>query len=82
MFAFSAIGADMNYLMTGERTPEVVKDPSTHYGLRPDQAALLNNYEHCSKEDQDAIVRVALRMAMAMERETEEKEQQKLINGD
>jgi hypothetical protein len=62
--AIAAAGADINYILTGLRAM-AVGETHSGYALRPDQAALLDNYEHCSKEDQDCIKRIALTAATA-----------------
>jgi len=41
--------------------------PAEYNALRKDQIALLDNLEHCSKEDQDAIKRMAFLAAHAAE---------------
>jgi len=76
---FAAIGADVNYLTTGIRTSDTVCEQPGYYGLRPDQAALLDNLEHCSKEDQQAIKQMALSLAEA-KKDDQETEFKKTIN--
>jgi transcriptional regulator with XRE-family HTH domain len=76
LFLFAAQGADVNYLMTGQRA-HLITDENPGYTLRPDQKALLDNLEHCPKEDQDAIKRMALRCA---ESRTDKDEEQKKNN--
>jgi transcriptional regulator with XRE-family HTH domain len=76
LFSFAAAGADMNYIMTGQRA-HLITDENPGYTLRPDQKALLDNLEHCPKEDQDAIKRMALRCA---ESRTDKDEEQKKNN--
>jgi transcriptional regulator with XRE-family HTH domain len=71
--AIAAAGADVNYILTGHRA-HLITDEKPGYTLRPDQKALLDNMEHCPKEDQDAIKRMALRCAGDR---TDEKEEQK-----
>jgi transcriptional regulator with XRE-family HTH domain len=45
---------------------EMIKESLASYeSVRPDQKALLDNLDHCSKEDQDAIKRMALLAAKA-----------------
>lgn len=66
MAAISATGADVNYILTGQRST-AAGEPG--YALRPDQKALLDNYENCVKEDRDAIKRMALRAAEATDKE-------------
>jgi transcriptional regulator with XRE-family HTH domain len=71
--AIAAVGADVNYILTGQRA-HLISEESPGYTLRPDQKALLDNLENCPKEDQDAIKRMALRCAGDR---TDEKEEQK-----
>ena len=59
--AIAAAGADVQYILTGIRS---VALPGARV-LRPDQAALLDNVEHCAKEDQEAIKRMAFIAAKA-----------------
>lgn len=66
LLAIAAIGADVGYILTGHRST-AAGEPI--YILRPDQKALLDNYENCVKEDQDAIKRYALRAAEAIDKE-------------
>jgi transcriptional regulator with XRE-family HTH domain len=71
--AIAAAGADTNYILTGQRA-HLISEENPGYMLRPDQKALLDNLENCSKEDQDAIRRMALRCAGDR---TDEPEEQK-----
>jgi transcriptional regulator with XRE-family HTH domain len=71
--AIAAVGADVNYILTGQRA-HLISEENPGYTLRPDQKALLDNLENCPKEDQDAIKRMALRCAGDR---TDEKEEQK-----
>jgi transcriptional regulator with XRE-family HTH domain len=75
--AIAAAGADTNYILTGQRA-HLVSEENPGYTLRPDQKALLDNLENCSKEDQDAIRRMALRCAGDR---TDEPEEQKKNHG-
>ena len=50
LVALAVAGADMTYLLTGKR-PAAGADPA----LRPDEAALLDNYRHAPKEQQDIL---------------------------
>lgn len=68
--AIAAAGVDVNYILTGLR-PHKVSEDAPGYVLRPDQAALLDNLEHCSKEDQACIKRMALLAARADHDEAE-----------
>lgn len=54
-------GADVQYILTGVRSAAL---PGARV-LRPDQTALLDNVEHCAKEDQEAIKRMAFIAAKA-----------------
>jgi transcriptional regulator with XRE-family HTH domain len=71
--AIAAVGADVNYILTGQKA-HLISEENPGYTLRPDQRALLDNLEHCPKEDQDAIKRMALRCATDR---TDEEEKQK-----
>jgi transcriptional regulator with XRE-family HTH domain len=55
-------GVDVNYLFTGFRTFQVAEDGG-FYQLRPDQKALLDNYEHCSKEGKRIVAHTAISAA-------------------
>lgn len=46
-------GADVNYILTGERSGETIT-------LQPREKALLDNYKHSGKEGRRAIERVAM----------------------
>lgn len=48
--AFAAAGADVLYILTGQRSGAVAPPP-----LKPDEAALLDNYRHSPPEGQAAI---------------------------
>lgn len=48
---FVASGADALYILTGQRSGAVVLTPA----LKPDEAALLDNYRHSSPEGKKAI---------------------------
>lgn len=50
--AFATIGADVLYILTGQRSGMVALAPA----LKPDEAALLDNYRH-SPEDQKRLLR-------------------------
>lgn len=79
--AIAAVGADVQYILTGIRSinaPSMAYQSSQSEAyiaaqqkapytvtLRPDQAALLDNVEHCAKEDQEAIKRMAFIAAKA-----------------
>lgn len=62
--AIAAAGADVNYILTGHRA-HLINEDNPGYTLRPDQKALLDNYEHCSPKDQDSIKQFAFRSAEA-----------------
>jgi transcriptional regulator with XRE-family HTH domain len=74
--AIAAVGADVQYILTGLRgkqyrdmggvdaVPDMVANNRSEY-LTPRQKALLDNVEHCSEEDQRAIERMALLAAKA-----------------
>jgi transcriptional regulator with XRE-family HTH domain len=73
--ALSAVGADVLYILTGERrgSPDkasaamFVAEPKAEYDVeRPSSrraAALLDNYEHLSEEDKRALERMAFALA-------------------
>lgn len=46
--AIAAAGADVLYILTGQRGAPIAP------ALKPDEAALLDNYRHCSTEMQQA----------------------------
>lgn len=58
LFLFAAIGADINYIMTGQRTVKVSED-NPGYALSEDEKALLYYLARCSEEDQAFIKRMA-----------------------
>ena len=49
--AIQAAGADVLYILTGQRTGAVAPTPA----LKPEEAALLDNYRHASPEGKKAI---------------------------
>lgn len=49
--AMAAAGADVLYILTGQRSGAAVPAPA----LKPDEAALLDNYRHSSAEGKKAI---------------------------
>lgn len=49
--AMAAVGADVLYILTGQRVGSVAPTPA----LKPDESALLDNYRH-SPKDQQAIL--------------------------
>ena len=55
--AIAAVGADVAYILTGQRTAPPTTQPA---GISHREAALLANYRACGEEDQRAIDRVAL----------------------
>jgi len=60
-------GLDIAYILTGQRSQLQVAETPAVYGseLKPDEAALLDNYRHSGKEGQTAIAQVALVAASA-----------------
>lgn len=60
--ALASAGVDVAYILTGKRVLHVAED-SAGYALRPDQVALLDNYENCPDESKRFIARVALNEA-------------------
>lgn len=85
--AIAAAGADVQYILTGIRSinppaKEYQPDPVSvlmaaeqngeyTVKLRADQIALLDNVEHCAKEDQEAIKRMAFIAAKADKNEAQ-----------
>jgi transcriptional regulator with XRE-family HTH domain len=60
---------DIAYRLGTRQFATVLEEPPGYAVLRPDQKALLDNLDHCSKEDQDAIKRMALLAAKADKKE-------------
>jgi len=60
-------GVDITWLLTGMSSQLQVAETPAVYGseLKPDEAALLDNYRHSGKEGQTAIAQVALVAASA-----------------
>ena len=56
--AIAAVGLDIAYILTGKRVLKI-SEASAGYDLRPDQKALLDNYENCTPESRKFIARVA-----------------------
>lgn len=79
--AIADAGVDVNYVLTGQRMNRL-NEANLGYTLRPDQKALLDNIEHCSKEDQDAIKRMALLASRAIDMDEAQQELKKQANGD
>jgi transcriptional regulator with XRE-family HTH domain len=81
--AIAAAGADVNYILTGQRSL-VICENSAGYKLSPEQKVLLDNYANCSQEDKEAIKRMTFRSAVAdtdIQLSQPEKEIKKQING-
>ena len=55
--AIAAAGADVLYILTGQRQPPPT--PQAAPALSPRQAALLDNYLHCDEEGQRFVERAA-----------------------
>ncbi len=72
--AIAAAGADVNYILTGQRV-HLISEDNPGYTLRPDQKALLDNLDHCSPKDQDNIRRMALLAARAADTEEAQRKQ-------
>lgn len=68
LFAFAAIDADVNYIMTGKKA-HLISEDNPGYTLREDQKKLLDNYEHCDQEGKKTIRNCALYAAHAAETE-------------
>ncbi len=72
--AIASAGADVQYILTGTRTP-----PQTSGPLNPREAALLDNYRHVEDEgDKKLIERAAFLAAKA---DTNEASEKKAMNG-
>lgn len=52
LFSFAAVGADMQYIMTGDR-------PAQTPSLSPRESALVDNFKNMVDEDKRAIERLA-----------------------
>lgn len=63
-------GVDVQYVLTGIKSINLT---TGNEGLDHKQAALLDNVSHCSKEDQEAIFRMAIIAASNGSRETKDK---------
>ena len=63
LLAIAASGADVGYILTGQRAGIGEYHPG--YRLRPEHKTLLDNFDKCCKQDQDAIRRLALLAAEA-----------------
>lgn len=57
--ALYTAGIDVVYLLTGMRTLKISEEQAG-YEIRPDQKALLDNYEHCSEEGRRMVMGTAL----------------------
>lgn len=58
--AIAAAGADVLYILTGQRSGGTSAVPAT-----PRQAALLDNFEHLSEDDKRALERTASALAQS-----------------
>ncbi len=58
--ALAAKGYDMQYVITGIKGDESALSSSKYRALTQQQEALLNNWDQCPKELQDAISQLAL----------------------
>lgn len=59
LLAFAALGADLQYISSGNRSGTGISSPGARY-LTKQQEALLDNFEHCPKGVQEAIAKLAL----------------------
>lgn len=57
--AFGSVGADVLYILTGQRSG------GQTVPVNPRQAALLDNFEHLSEEDKNALERTAFALAQS-----------------
>lgn len=73
LFSFAAAGADINYILTGQRTNRMAETSPGYTALSREEAALLDNFRHTDKGDQAAIKRMALLAAQAAKAEKEQK---------
>lgn len=55
--AVAAAGADVLYILTGQRASMLIAaEPAALYGpIKPDEAALLDNYRHCPPDAQATL---------------------------
>ena len=68
--AIAAVGADVQYILTGMRSNYVVEQNPGYTLLNREEAALLDNFRHIEdKEDQRAIKKMALLAAQAAKHE-------------
>lgn len=56
--AIAALGADVLFVLTGQRASGMSQSMSMGPQLRPDQAALLDNYEHSDEVARQAAQRL------------------------
>ena len=59
--AWTAVGLDVLYVVSGERS----HGTAPAQPLKPDEAALLDNYRHSPSQDQDALRRTSAAFARA-----------------
>ncbi len=76
LFSFAALGADVNYILTGQRTiiPEsqqLAEQQRAGYGdhiLSNDEKELLDNYSSCSEEGKNSIKTISASLAQSAKR--------------
>ncbi len=56
--AFARLGADVLYVVTGDRTPEVRQMDGVSTTLSPEDAAILDHYHRSDEQDKAAVRRV------------------------
>ena len=78
--AFSGIGVDVLYVLTGVRSSTVAQETATYTALNGREAALLDNYRHIADEgDRRAVERMALLAARASHGEQESGAKRKAV---
>lgn len=70
LFTFAQLGANLHYIATGSNQ---ISERLADYSLTPEKEKLLENYEHCSEDDQRTIQRMALLAAKDAEAELSER---------
>lgn len=72
MAAIAAVGADVLYILTGQRNASMP-------ALQPDEAALLSSYRHCTPAAKQNLIQTAALLAAGIEPEA--KKQKKKSTG-
>ena len=72
MFSFTAVGADVQYILTGIRSNQAAEQNPGYTVLTQREAALIDNYRHIADEgDKGVVERTALLAATANQEETQ-----------